>query len=46
MAIPPYTAPSRNAYDIVIIGGAVVGSPMAYWLSQDFSEYSHNQRGS
>ncbi|MGX8009904.1 FAD-dependent oxidoreductase [Mesorhizobium sp. ORM8.1] len=34
MAIPPYTAPSRNAYDIVIVGGAVVGSSTAYWLSQ------------
>jgi len=26
MAIPPYKAPSRGAYDIVIVGGAVVGS--------------------
>lgn len=34
MAIPPYKAPSRNAYDIVIVGGAVVGSSTAYWLSQ------------
>ncbi|TPI48090.1 FAD-binding oxidoreductase [Mesorhizobium sp. B2-9-1] len=34
MAIPPYKAPSRNAYDIVIVGGAVIGSSTAYWLSQ------------
>ncbi|MCA0045955.1 FAD-binding oxidoreductase [Mesorhizobium sp. B283B1A] len=34
MAIPPYTAPSRNAYDIVIVGDAVVGSSTAYWLNQ------------
>lgn len=34
MAIPPYKAPSRPAYDIVIVGGAVVGSSVAYWLSQ------------
>ncbi|TPO04952.1 FAD-dependent oxidoreductase [Mesorhizobium sp. B1-1-5] len=34
MAIPPYKAPSRGAYDIVIVGGAVIGSSTAYWLSQ------------
>ncbi|MBZ9883604.1 FAD-binding oxidoreductase [Mesorhizobium sp. CA10] len=34
MAIPPYKAPSRDAYDIVIVGGAVIGSSTAYWLSQ------------
>ena len=34
MAIPPYKAPSRAAYDIVIVGGAVIGSSTAYWLSQ------------
>lgn len=34
MAIPPYKAPYREAYDIVIVGGAVVGSSTAYWLSQ------------
>ena len=34
MAIPPYKAPSRTAYDIVIVGGAAVGSSTAYWLSQ------------
>lgn len=34
MAIPPYKAPSRRAYDIVIVGGAAVGSSTAYWLSR------------
>ncbi|RUX51096.1 FAD-binding oxidoreductase, partial [Mesorhizobium sp. M4A.F.Ca.ET.050.02.1.1] len=34
MAIPPYKAPSRTAYDIVIVGGAVIGSSTAYWLTQ------------
>ncbi|AZO29125.1 MULTISPECIES: FAD-dependent oxidoreductase [unclassified Mesorhizobium] len=34
MAIPPYKAPSRNVYDIVIVGGAVIGSSTSYWLSQ------------
>jgi glycine/D-amino acid oxidase-like deaminating enzyme len=32
--IPPYKAPTRAAYDIVIVGGAAVGSSTAYWLSQ------------
>src|SRR5262245_13994654 len=34
MAIPPYKRPSRNNYDILIVGGAVIGSSTAYWLSQ------------
>jgi glycine/D-amino acid oxidase-like deaminating enzyme len=34
MAIPPYRAPTRSAYDVVIVGGAAVGSSTAYWLSQ------------
>jgi glycine/D-amino acid oxidase-like deaminating enzyme len=34
MAIPPYKVPGRGAYDIVIVGGAAVGSSTAYWLSQ------------
>ena len=34
MAIPPYKAPSRTACDVVIVGGAAVGSSAAYWLSQ------------
>lgn len=34
MAITPYKAPARAAYDIVIVGGAAIGSSTAYWLSQ------------
>lgn len=34
MPIPTYKPPARAAYDIVIVGGAVVGSSTAYWLSQ------------
>ena len=34
MAIPPYKVPARTAYDIVIVGGAAIGSSTAYWLSQ------------
>lgn len=34
MAIPPYKSPARNSYDIVIVGGAAVGSSVAYWLSR------------
>jgi glycine/D-amino acid oxidase-like deaminating enzyme len=34
MAIPRYKAPARASYDIVIIGGAVIGSSTAYWLSE------------
>ena len=34
MVIPPYKAPARAAYDIVIVGGAAIGSSVAYWLSQ------------
>ena len=30
----PYHAPQRRAYDVVIVGGAAVGSSTAYWLSQ------------
>jgi glycine/D-amino acid oxidase-like deaminating enzyme len=33
VAIPRYRAPLRDAYDIVIVGGAAVGSSIAYWLS-------------
>lgn len=29
-----YHAPKRRAYDVVIVGGAAVGSSTAYWLSQ------------
>lgn len=34
MAIPSYKAPARSAYDIIIIGGAAIGSSTAYWLSE------------
>lgn len=34
MPIPSYKPPRRNTYDIVIVGGAAVGSSVAYWLSQ------------
>lgn len=34
MPIPSYKAPQSSHYDIVIVGGAVVGSSIAYWLSQ------------
>lgn len=34
MPIPKYKAPRQAAYDIVIVGGAAVGSSTAYWLSQ------------
>lgn len=34
MAIPAYKSPARTAYDIVIVGGAVIGSSTAYWLTQ------------
>jgi glycine/D-amino acid oxidase-like deaminating enzyme len=34
LPIPRYRAPARTAYDIVIVGGAAVGSSTAYWLSQ------------
>src|SRR5262245_9623110 len=35
MAIPSYKAPARASYDIVIVGGAAVGSSTAYWLSRE-----------
>lgn len=34
MPIPPYAPPRKPTYDVVIIGGAAVGSSAAYWLSQ------------
>lgn len=35
--MPPrsYRAPAHDSYDIVIVGGAVIGSSVAYWLSQN-----------
>lgn len=34
MPLPPYKAPSRSSYDVVVVGGAAVGSSVAYWLSR------------
>lgn len=38
MAIPRYKSPARSTYDVVIVGGAVIGSSTAYWLSQEMDE--------
>ena len=35
MPIPAYRPPRATSYDIVIVGGAVIGSSIAYWLSED-----------
>ncbi|MCX7646836.1 MAG: FAD-binding oxidoreductase [Rhodobacteraceae bacterium] len=35
MPIPAYVPPRRSAYDVVIVGGAVVGSSVAYWLGEE-----------
>lgn len=35
MAIPSYNAPQKSSYDIVIVGGAVIGSSVAYWLTEN-----------
>jgi len=32
---PAPTGPSRSGYDTVIVGGAVMGSSVAYWLSEN-----------
>lgn len=34
MAIPAYKSPRASRYDVVIVGGAAVGSSIAFWLSQ------------
>lgn len=34
MAKPTYKAPSKSNYDIVVVGGAVIGSSTAFWLSR------------
>ena len=34
MPAPAYVAPARTSYDIIIIGGAVIGSSIAYWLTE------------
>ena len=35
MAIPRYNAPTKASYDIVIVGGAVIGSSIAFWLTEN-----------
>ncbi|MFT4149771.1 MAG: FAD-dependent oxidoreductase [Paracoccaceae bacterium] len=35
MPIPPYAPPKKAAYDVVIVGGAAIGSSTAYWLAQE-----------
>ncbi|MFT5639098.1 MAG: glycine/D-amino acid oxidase-like deaminating enzyme, partial [Paracoccaceae bacterium] len=35
MAKRQYGAPDAKKYDVVIVGGAVVGSSVAYWLTQN-----------
>lgn len=30
-----YGAPKRTSYDIVVVGGAVIGSSVAYWLTEN-----------
>ena len=35
MPIPTYAPPKKSAYDVVIVGGAAVGSSVAYWLGEE-----------
>jgi glycine/D-amino acid oxidase-like deaminating enzyme len=35
MAPPSYYAPDCDSYDVIIIGGAVIGSSVAYWLTEN-----------
>ena len=35
MPIPSYAAPKQQSYDVVIVGGAAVGSSVAYWLGEE-----------
>ena len=35
MAIPAYKSPCAASYDIVIVGGAVIVSSIAYWLTEN-----------
>lgn len=35
MPIPPYAPPKKASYDVVIVGGAAVGSSVAYWLGEE-----------
>ncbi|WP_340109133.1 FAD-dependent oxidoreductase [Pikeienuella sp. HZG-20] len=34
MPIPAYKSPRAASYDVVIVGGAVIGSSIAYWLTE------------
>lgn len=36
MTLPPGFAdrPARRAYDVVIVGGAIMGSSVAWWLTE------------
>lgn len=35
MPVPPYAPPRRASYDVVVVGGAAVGSSVAFWLSEE-----------
>jgi len=35
MPIPAYATPLKASYDVVIVGGAAVGSSVAYWLANE-----------
>ena len=35
MTTTTFAAPKRSNYDVVIVGGAVMGSSTAYWLSEN-----------
>jgi glycine/D-amino acid oxidase-like deaminating enzyme len=35
MAVPPFNAPKRTRYDVVIVGGAMLGSSLAWFLSDN-----------
>lgn len=35
MPIPAYAPPAKASYDVVIVGGAAVGSSVAYWLADE-----------
>ncbi len=35
MPIPAYKSPRAASYDVVIVGGAVIGSSIAYWLTEN-----------